>query len=450
MLRGRSQRQYVVCNGNIIRTSRIGGIMQTTMQGITNKAKLKPEHRFRDLYRILNEESLREAFHRLKKGKAAGVDKITVEEYEKDLDGNIAEVVEQLKKKSYKAKLVRRTYIPKGKGKKRPLGIPATSDKMVQTAVAEILTAIYEEDFYPNSYGYRRGIGAIDAIKALSRELQYGRYNYIVEADIKGFFDNMQHDWIVKMLEVRVDDRAFIRVIKKWLKAGILEEDGKVIHPTTGTPQGGIVSPVLANIYLHYAMDNWFEKVVKKKCKGEVYLCRYADDFVCAFQYRSDAEKFYKALGMRLNKFALEVAAEKTKIIQFSRNNDKGNGKFEFLGFEFRWGRTRNGKMGVKKRTSPKKLRKSITNFTNWCRKFGSMSKSQIFKKLNAKLRGYYNYYGIIGNYKSLSKFFYAAMKILFKWLKRKSFKRRLNWEKFNMYLEVFKVEKPKIVHVYY
>jgi len=424
--------------------------MQTTMQGISNKARLKPEHRFQNLYRILNEESLKEAFQKLKKGKAAGVDKVTVEEYEKNLDENISEVVEKLKKKSYKAKLVRRTYIPKGKGEERPLGIPATSDKMVQTVAAEILTAIYEEDFYPNSYGYRRGIGAIDAIKDLSRRLQYGSYSYIVEADIKGFFDNMNHDWIEDMLKLRVDDRAFIRLIKKWLKAGILEKDGKIIHPATGTPQGGIVSPVLANIYLHYALDNWFEKVVKKNSKGDAYLCRYADDFVCAFQYRSDAEKFYSVLGRRLNKFGLEVAIEKTKIIQFEKGNNKGNGKFDFLGFEFRWGKTRKGKMGVKKRTAPKKLRKSIMNFTEWCRTIGSMSKRQIFKKLNAKLRGYYNYYGIIGNYKSLGEFYYRIMKILFKWLKRKSFKRRLRWEKFNRYLEIYKVEKPRIVHVYY
>lgn len=424
--------------------------MQTTMQGISNKAKLKPEHRFQNLYRILNAEALKEAFQKLKKGKVAGVDKITVEEYEKNLEGNIEEVVDKLKKKTYKAKLVRRTYIPKGEGKKRPLGIPATSDKMVQTVVTEILTAIYEEDFYPNSYGYRRGIGAIDAIKDISRKLQYGNYSYIVEADIKGFFDNMKHDWIENMLKLRVDDRAFIRLIKKWLKAGILEKDGKIIHPVTGTPQGGIVSPVLANIYLHYALDNWFEKVVKKNSKGDAYLCRYADDFVCAFQYRSDAEKFYSVLGRRLNKFGLEVATEKTKIIKFDKGNNKGNGKFDFLGFEFRWGKTRKGKMGVKKRTAPKKLRKSIMSFTEWCRKIGSVSKRQIFRKLNAKLRGYYNYYGIIGNYKSLGKFYYKIMKILFKWLKRKSFKRRLSWKKFNKYLEIYKVEKPRIVHVFY
>ncbi|MCP3685501.1 MAG: hypothetical protein GY861_22850 [bacterium] len=254
--------------------------MQTTMQGISNKARLKPEHRFRDLYRILNEENLKEAFHKLKKGKAAGVDKVTVEEYEKNLDKNVAEVVNKLKTKSYKAKLVRRTYIPKGKGKTRPLGIPATTDKMIQMLAAETLSAIYEEDFYPNSYGYRKEKGAIDAIKDLSRELQYGSYNYIVEADIKGFFDNMSHDWIETMLEVRIDDRAFIRLVKKWLKAGILEEDGKVIHPATGSPQGGVVSPVLANIYLHYALDNWFEKKVKPNVKGKAYLCRYADDCV--------------------------------------------------------------------------------------------------------------------------------------------------------------------------
>lgn len=424
--------------------------MQTTMRGISNKAKLKPEHRFQNLYGILNEDMLVKAFYKLKNRKAAGVDKITKDIYEKELKENVKEVVEQLKKKSYKAKLVKRVYIPKEKNKMRPLGIPAVSDKVVQILAAEILSAIFEADFYSNSYGYRRGKGPIGAVKDLSRELQYGNYKYIVEADIKGFFDNMEHEWIENMLKLRIDDKAFIRLIKKWLKAGILEEDGKVIHPETGSPQGGIVSPVLANIYLHYALDNWFEKVVKKSCKGKVYLCRYADDFVCAFQHRNEADKFYKALSRRLNKFGLEVAAEKTRIIQFDRNNGKGNGKFNFLGFEFRWGKTRKGKMGIKRRTSPKKLRRALADFTAWCGEIGSMTKKVIFETLNSKLVGYYNYYGIIGNYKSLGVFYFKAMKILFKWLKKKSFKRRLNWEKFNFYLAVYEIAKPRIVHVFY
>jgi len=424
--------------------------MQTTMQGISNKAKLKPKHRFQNLYRILNEEMLEKAFYKLKNGKAAGVDKISKSAYKVDLKENISEVVEQLKRKSYKAKLVKRVYIPKEKNKKRPLGIPAVSDKLLQTLVAEILTAIHEEDFYPNSYGYRRGKGATDAVKDLSKELQYGNYKYIVEADIKGFFDNMKHEWIENMLKLRIDDKAFIRLIKKWLKAGILEEDGKVIHPETGSPQGGVVSPVIANIYLHYALDNWFEKVVKKNSRGKVYLCRYADDFVCAFQHKEDAERFYRVLSRRLEKFGLEVAAEKTRILQFDRDDSKGNRKFNFLGFEFRWGKTRKGKMGIKRRTSTKKQRKALADFTEWCRKIGSMTKKEIFKTLNSKLRGHYNYYGIIGNYKSMGVFYYKAIRILFKWMKRKSFKGRLNWKKFKFYLKVYEVMKPRIVHVFY
>lgn len=217
--------------------------MRTTLQGISNKARSNPKHRFRDLYRVLDEDALIESFKQLKKKKAAGVDRVTVEEYEKELEKNVTDAVKQLKQKRYKAKLVKRKYIPKGKDGKRPLGIPATSDKLIQKAASRILMAIYEEDFYPFSYGYRNEVGAIDAIKDLSRKLQYGKFNVIVESDIKGFFDNMDHDWIVRMLEERIDDRAFIGLIKKWLKAGILEEDGKVIHPATGSPQGGIVTP---------------------------------------------------------------------------------------------------------------------------------------------------------------------------------------------------------------
>ena len=317
----------------------------------------------------------------------------------------------------------------------RPLGIPATEDKLLQVAVKRILEAIYEQDFQRCSYGYRPGVGALDAVDKLTVKLQFGRYNFVVEADIKSSFDNVDHEWMTRMLKERIDDRPFMRLITKWLKAGILEPDGKVIHPVTGTPQGGIVSPILANVYLHYVLDLWFQKVVKKHCRGEACLIRYADDFVCRFQYQKDAERFYKAMGKRLEKFGLKLSVEKTKVTEFRRDQQPGKTSFDFLGFELRWGKDRDGKPHLKRRTSRKKLRKSLKNFTDWCK-----------ANRHLRLRGYYNYYGVIGNSASLMKFFKQAIRILFKWLNRCSQRRSFTWRGFQEMIEFFVIERPRVV----
>ena len=267
--------------------------MPTSLRGIANRAATHKEHRFRNLSGLLTEANLRWCFGFLRKDAAPGVDRVDVLDYQKNLDYNIRDLVERLKQRRYRAKLVRRRYIPKPNGKMRPLGIPATEDKLVQVAVAKILEAIYEQDFLDSSHGYRPGRSPQAAAKETARTLQYGKYCWIVEADIKGFFDHIDHKWMIKMLEERIDDQPFLRLIGKWLRAGILETDGQVVHPVTGTPQGGIVSPVLANIYLHYALDLWFERRIKPRCSGAAMIIRFADDFVCAFQCRSDAESFY-------------------------------------------------------------------------------------------------------------------------------------------------------------
>jgi RNA-directed DNA polymerase len=250
----------------------------TSLQAIAKKASERPEYRFRDLFRLLNEEMLKDSWRYIRKNAACGVDRVSVAEYEQNLDGNIHQLVEELKRKRYRAKNVLRRYIPKGNGKLRPLGIPATQDKLLQMAVKRILEAIFEQDFLHCSYGYRPGVGILDAVDKLTVKLQFGKYNYVVEADISGFFDNIDHAWLLKMLAERVDDKSFLWLIDKWLKAGVLETDGKVLHPVTGTPQGGVVSPILANIYLHFALDLWFQKVVIPHCSGEACLIRYADD----------------------------------------------------------------------------------------------------------------------------------------------------------------------------
>lgn len=253
-------------------------IRQTSLRGIANKAALQKTYRFRSIARILTVDFLLLNWDSINKKAASGIDNVSASEYEKNLQGNIENLVESLKGNRYKAKLVKRHYIPKANGQMRPLGIPAIDDKVLQTGVKAILEAIYEQDFLPCSYGYRPHRGAKDAIKDLYQELSRGKYNYIVEADIKGYFDNIDHTHLLNMLALRIDDKRFLGLIRKWLKAGILDTDGQVIHPATGTPQGGIVSPVLANVYLHYALDLWFESVVKPHCRGVAYLCRYADD----------------------------------------------------------------------------------------------------------------------------------------------------------------------------
>lgn len=421
----------------------------TSLRGIANKAKADKHHRFRDLYRCLDADLLRACWDDLNKDAAGGVDHMTAEAYAANLQANIAALAQRLKAKRYRAKLVRRCYIPKENGKERPLGIPALEDKLVQLACAKLLTAIYEQDFRDCSYGYRPGRGALDAVRDLTFDLQYGTYGYLVEADVKGFFDHMDHAWLLDMLRVRIDDRAFLHLIRKWLKAGILETDGQVIHPETGTPQGGTVSPVLANVYLHYALDLWFDKVVKAHCRGEARLCRYADDWVCAFRFQDDAERFYRVLPKRLAKFHLQVAPEKTHLLRFSRFHPGMRRRFTFLGFEFFWMPDRHGVPRVTRRTARQKLQAARRRITEWIKQHRHLPGRDFFQRLNARLRGHYNYYGVRGNSGALHRFFNWAMACTFKWRNRRGGKRRsYTWEQFTQILDRVKIVRPCITEV--
>jgi RNA-directed DNA polymerase len=419
--------------------------MQTSLRGIATKAKQNKDYKFGNLYGLLNKDALYQAWKDINKKSATGIDKETAREFGKNLDGNLQELVEELKGKKYKAKLVKRVYIPKGNGKIRPLGLPTLRDKIIQKAVANILEAIYEQDFLKCSYGYRPNVGAQKAVRDITDELRE-KYSYVVEADIRNFFGNIDHQWLLKMLELRIKDKAFLRLIKKWLKAGILDTDGKVINPITGCPQGSTISPILANIYLHYALDLWFEKIVKPICEGESYICRLADDFICAFRYKTDAEKFYKVLGKRLGKFKLELAEEKTKIISFSRFRKHENTSFEFLGFEFRWVVSNKGKDVIRRRTSRSKLRKSIKAFSLWCKENRSKRIKNIVETLNSKYRGYFNYYAVIGNSKGIGEFYSSTLKILYKWLNRRSQRKSFNWDEFSEKMKWYGLIKPKVV----
>ena len=419
---------------------------QTFLWTLAEKARTNRHHRFGDLYRWLNQDVLRLCFYRLRKNAASGVDRVSFQEYEKNLEANLTGLVGRLRRKAYRARLVRRKYIPKGPGKLRPLGIPVLEDKLLQVAVTQILVAIYEQDFLPCSYGYRPGISAHKAIKDLTDELQFGGHQFVVEADIKGFFDNIRWEWLERMLEQRIVDGALLKLIGKWLRAGILEEDGKVIHPQTGTPQGGVISPVLANIYLHYVLDLWFERVIKPNQRGRCRMIRFADDFVAGFEYRDEAAGFETALKPRLGKFGLEVAADKTKTLRFGWNGGPHNGRFDFLGFEFYWERDRQGKPRVKRRTATKKHLAGLQRVKQWIKEHRHQKLSRTMKTLKAKLQGTWNYYGLIGNSRRMKLLYDETCRALHKWLNRRSQRKSLTWPAVNRLLARFQVPRPRIV----
>jgi len=420
---------------------------QTSLCGIATRAKTCKDHRFQDLYRMLDAGLLLQCWKEINKDSASGVDEVTAAEYGQELNGNIQNLVQRLKAKRYRAKLVRRVYIPKDNGKERPLGIPALEDKLVQMACAKILGAIYEQDFLPVSYGYRPKRGAKDAVLDLGFNLQYSRIGYVVEADIKGYFDHIDHERLLELMKLRIDDRPFLNLIRKWLKAGILDTDGKILHPENGTPQGGSVSPILANIYLHYALDRWFEHVVKPRCRGQAILIRYADDYVCAFQYRREAQRFYQAMPGQLKNYALEVAEEKTRIVRFSRFRPGLQNRFSFLGFELYWNRDRRGDLRVMKRTARKKLQGAKRRMKQWIKANRHLQGRWFIQALNRKLIGHYNYYGVRSNEGSLGSFFTFTIRCAFKWLNRRGGKRRsFNWGQFKVALKELNIAWPRVV----
>ncbi|MCC5789529.1 MAG: group II intron reverse transcriptase/maturase [Opitutales bacterium] len=400
----------------------------------------------RNLYGLLTESNLRLCYEGLRKNAAPGVDRVTVREYGKNLDENLADLVKRLKQRRYRAKLVRRKHIPKGDGKTRPLGIPAVEDKLLQLCVTKILSAIYETEFLETSWGYRPGRGAQEASQVLAGRLAIGRYHWVLDADLKSYFDTIDHDWLIRMLELRVADGALLQLIRRWLKAGILEEDGNVIDPLTGTPQGGILSPLLANVYLHYALDLWFEKHVRCRLRGQAMLLRYADDFVCAFEHEAEARKFHEQLEARMKKFELSLSTEKTHLVGFSRNDPKGNnGGFDFLSFRYHWETTRKGNRKVQRMTSPRKRQRSEAAMRAWIKANRHEPVKVLLGRLKRKLTGYWNYYGVNGNMMSLNKFWRETQRSLYQWLNRRSQRRSYRWDKLLNLLKQHGLNGPRL-----
>jgi len=425
----------------------------TKLQRIAEKARKDPQCRFTSLFHLMNTDLLRECFEQLRKDAAAGIDKMTKEEYGMNLEEHLTDLVGRLHSMSYIPQPVRKVLIPKpGSHKKRPLGIPGIEDKVVQAGLTRILSAIYETDFIDDSYGFRPNRGCHDALRALTQAVEGNPVNHIVDADIKGFFDNVEHEWMMKFLEHRIADKRVLRYIVRFLKAGVMEE-GLVKKSDIGTPQGGIISPLLANIYLHYSLDLWFEKVFQKECYGYARLIRYADDFVVCFQQERDAVKFRADLEGRLAQFGLEISPEKTKIIEFgpmaeikAKREGRKPQTFDFLGFTHYCSRTRDKKrFRMKRKTSGKKFKAAVRRTKEWLNAHRTLPTREIMENIAAKLRGHYAYYGVTDNIKGISRYGYEVRKILHKWLNRRGKRGCVNYEKFNRLLEKFPLPAPSI-----
>ena len=426
--------------------------VSSTLSALARKATCDKKHRFKSLYRLIDLQMLYESFGSLKRKAAPGVDGVTVDDYVKQLDENLRSLHRRLIVKRYRAQNVKRRYIPKpGSKKLRPLGIPSLEDKIVQHAASQILESIFEQDFSDRSIGYRKGApGARESGRQLTRDLDSGTYRWIVEADIKSFFDDVNHDWLVRMLEQRINDRAFIGLVVKWLKAGVLEPgEDHPERPDSGTPQGGIISPVLANVYLHYVLDLWIERVVSKESQGEVIFMRYADDLIVGFEYKRDADNYLQSLKSRLAKFSLRLAEEKTALVKFNRWEPDDSGKFTFLGYDFYWARTkknRNHKM-IRRRTNKKKFRAALAAMKHWIKEARNWPLKLILSSLKERLRGYWNYYSVISNSGMTWRYHAAVMRLAFKWLNRRSQRKSFGWEKFTkLWVEEWQIPAPVCV----
>jgi len=427
--------------------------METKLTRIAQIAKERPKERITSLAGLINQESLTESHRKMRGKKAAGVDQLTKAEYDKGLEANIESLLDRMKKQAYKPQPVKRVYIPKaGSDKMRPLGIPAYEDKLVQNVLSDILNAVFEGDFLDCSFGFRPNRGCHDALKAVNEIIQGRKINYVVDADIKGFFDNMDHEWIMKFINHRIGDGNVYRLIARFLKSGLVE-NGKHKETPIGAPQGGLISPILGNVYLHYALDLWFEKVVRKHCSGDAYMVRYADDSVFCFQYENEAKAFYEQLKERLAKFNLEVAEDKTKIIKFGRfaeadRKRTGEGKpetFDFLEFTHYCSKSAKGYFRVKRKTSKKKYNASLKKVKEWLRKNLTTPAVLVMKMLTVKLNGYYRYYGITDNSQMIAMFGDEVRKFLYKMFNRRSQKKSMNWDKYVLFLKRYPLPKPKI-----
>lgn len=416
---------------------------------VVERARREPEGRFHSLAHLIDVPALERSFGRQRKEAAVGVDGITKAVYGGALEANLRDLHGRLKSKSYRHQPLKRVHVPKGKGRWRPIGISAFEDKLVQDAVREVLEAIYEQDFLDCSYGFRPGRGAHDAVRALNRAVYRGKVNWILEADIQSFFDSLDRTRLKEMLELRIADGSLLRLIGKCLHVGVLEGE-EYSEPARGTPQGSVLSPLLGNVYLHYVLDVWFEREVKPRLKGEAILIRYADDFVIGFEHGDDAERVEAVLGKRLERHGLTLHPDKTRLIAFARppasqRGGKGPGTFDFLGFTFFWGRTRQGRWRMQCKTRQASLRRAIQSVAGWCRRYRHLPVQEQHAALTRRLLGHFNYFGVNGNFRSLTLLVRMTERVWFKWLGRRSQRARLTWDRFCALRKHYPLPRPRI-----
>ena len=425
--------------------------METKLERISQLSSENPDMVFTSVGHLINKEMLKDCHNKMDGDKAVGIDGVTKEEYGKELDGNLDGLVDRLKKKSYKPKPARRVEIPKDNGKTRPLSIYCYEDKLVQEALKRVLEAVFEPHFYDEMMGFRPNRGCHKAIRKLNDMIEGRPTGYVLDADIKSFFNHIDHEWAVKFIESRIKDPNIIRLVRLMLRAGVME-NYQIEETEEGSGQGSICSPVISNIYMHYVLVWWFKEIVQPNLRGYSGLVVYADDFVVCFQYKSDAERFYERLKHRMEHFGMTLEEEKSRLIEFGRfaeESSKSRGKkpetFDFLGFTHYCSRSKNGKFRVKRKTSKKKFAKKSKEIYRKIGEMRLMKTGDIIFKLNQILTGHYHYYGITDNYDSLKRFRYVVLKSLIYWLNRRSQKKSYTWQGFLDMIDDRPLAKPKI-----
>jgi len=423
---------------------------ESSLARIRMLAESEPNLVFTSVAHRIDLYLLKKSFRQVRKSKSAGVDKITAKEYAKDLDENLYNLYQRLRRGQYVATPVKRIWIDKEGGKKRPIGIPALEDKIVQRAVSTILNVIYDVNFFDISHAFRKGHSQHKALHELREKCRKLNIGWIVSADIEGLFDNIDHNLLRGLIKRRVNDGGILRLIGKWLNAGVMEE-GILSYPGKGVPQGGVISPVLSNIFLHYVLDEWYVEQVLPRMGGKCFIIRWADDFIIGCEMESDAKRVMDVLPKRFNEYALALHAEKTAVIDFRRPPSTGKGKrkgtFDFLGFTFYWSKSRRGYWVIKKKTAGKRLSRYVKRLWQWCRDNRHEPIKEQYRTLSSKLRGYYQYFGVRSNYKPLEVVYEYAQKAWRFWLSRRSHKGGISWAKFEKIRASFPFPKPRIVH---
>ena len=454
-LEGRGEQHITSFEGNIA-TLRCRGTMSTEIERLSKLARQNRALKFLSIAHLLTPGALYVAFASLRKDASAGVDGITYGEYEKNVEENIQRLHERIRDKSYSAKPLRRIYIPKEDGKQRAISIPSLEDKIIQRAAVTLLNAIYEVDFYSCSFGFRPGRSQHDALDELYKRLTRGSIQWILEADIQGYFDAIVRKELMKMIERRVKDGSILRLIGKWINIGAIDE-GRLLTSETGVGQGQVISPLLANIYLHYVLDEWFQLEVKPRLCRKADLIRFADDFLLCFQSRSDAMRVQAVLGKRFAKFGLTLHPKKTRLIEFGKTalerSERAVGArpatFDFLGFTHIAKRSRRGNFTVHVRTMNKRFRRSFHELREWCRTHRHDELSEQQKALNAKLNGHYQYYGRPSNLVALRRFYRLTRRTWKTMLSRRKRGKPLNWDRFAHILDRFPLVAPRITHAW-